>query len=135
LLVIPGRTEGASPESILPVVVMDSGFAAARRPGMTSGVSQRSAAQLAGCGDTLPEFLSLQEGKWSAGRRQGAALRRPLAEPCDRPAAHPRRVPVARGRRLRGARAQWRRALRLPGLHRGAHCRRAALCSAYWNAS
>jgi hypothetical protein len=34
--VIPGRAEGASPESIFPVVVMDSGFARFReRPGMT----------------------------------------------------------------------------------------------------
>jgi hypothetical protein len=33
--VIPGRAEGVDPESILPVVVMDSGFAASQRPGMT----------------------------------------------------------------------------------------------------
>jgi hypothetical protein len=36
-LVIPGRAEGAAPESILPVAVMDSGFARLRsRPGMTA---------------------------------------------------------------------------------------------------
>jgi len=34
--VIPGRAEGADPESILRSAgVMDSGFAASRRPGMT----------------------------------------------------------------------------------------------------
>jgi len=32
IAVIPGRDEVASPESIVPVVVMDSGPAAARRP-------------------------------------------------------------------------------------------------------
>ena len=35
-VVIPGPSEARSPESILPVVAMDSGFAAARRPGMTA---------------------------------------------------------------------------------------------------
>jgi hypothetical protein len=30
--VIPGPREARDPESILPMVVMDSGFAAARRP-------------------------------------------------------------------------------------------------------
>ena len=34
-VVIPGRALGAGPESILPAVVMDSGLAASRRPGMT----------------------------------------------------------------------------------------------------
>jgi hypothetical protein len=33
--VIPGRAEGASPESILPAVVMDSGPGPSGRPGMT----------------------------------------------------------------------------------------------------
>jgi hypothetical protein len=32
-----GAPLGASPESILPMVVMDSGLAALRRPGMTTG--------------------------------------------------------------------------------------------------
>jgi isoleucyl-tRNA synthetase len=36
--VIPGRAEGASPESMIPALrTMDSGSAAARRPGMTAG--------------------------------------------------------------------------------------------------
>jgi DNA helicase-2/ATP-dependent DNA helicase PcrA len=34
--VIPGRTEGASPESVTPAGSMDSGPAASRRPGMTA---------------------------------------------------------------------------------------------------
>src|SRR5690348_16108120 len=37
-VVIPGRDEVASPESILTMVVMDSGLAALRRPGMTTPV-------------------------------------------------------------------------------------------------
>lgn len=35
--VIPGRREATSPESILPIVVMDSGLATLSRPGMTAG--------------------------------------------------------------------------------------------------
>ena len=35
IAVIPGCAKGADPESILTMVVMDSGFAALRRPGMT----------------------------------------------------------------------------------------------------
>ena len=38
-IVIPGRDEVASPESILTMVVMDSGPAASRRPGMTEKVA------------------------------------------------------------------------------------------------
>ena len=52
-----------------------------------SGVSQRSAARFGeGAGDTLSRFpCPSGEGEWSAGRRQGAALRRPCgAGPCDR---------------------------------------------------
>jgi acyl-coenzyme A synthetase/AMP-(fatty) acid ligase len=40
--VIPGRAAGASQESILPVVVMDSGFAASRRLGMTKAGTVRT---------------------------------------------------------------------------------------------
>ena len=48
-------------------------------------VSQRCAARSSGCGYTLLPFSTLpQERKWSAGRRQGAALRRPWGTPCDR---------------------------------------------------
>jgi hypothetical protein len=37
--VIPGRAEGAGPESVLRSAgVMDSGLAASRRPGMTGGM-------------------------------------------------------------------------------------------------
>jgi len=46
------------------------------------------------------------------------------------PPAHPRQDLVTEARRLRGARGQWRRPLRLPGLHHGTRCRRAAPCSA-----
>jgi hypothetical protein len=37
-----GAPLGASPESIRPMVVMDSGLAASRRPGMTEDISQSS---------------------------------------------------------------------------------------------
>jgi len=46
--VIPGWPEGPGPESILPVVIMDSGLAALRRPGMTTAYPPYSA-----CGNAV----------------------------------------------------------------------------------
>lgn len=68
-------------------------------------------------------FSVSPRGEWSAGRRQGAALRRPLAGPCDRARRAPKRSGFARTRP--GARAPHSvrfarpdaRALRLPALH------------------
>src|SRR5882672_1579412 len=41
------RRNGAGPESILPIVVMDSGLAAAPRPGMTALINRRLVDRLA----------------------------------------------------------------------------------------
>ena len=59
--VIPGRAHlGASPESILPIVVMDSGLATSSRPGMTDvkGMIAMAIAKRVSAPDSVPNLAA-----------------------------------------------------------------------------
>ena len=91
-VVIPDAPLGAGPESILPIVVMDSGLVASRRPGMTINIERTWLAN-SSLTPPLPWPFPRACGRWrrgiscAAGSTSGSP--RPARRPRYRPAPFP----------------------------------------------
>jgi hypothetical protein len=99
-LVIPAKAGIHNPRPIESLRSMGPRF----RGDDTEPTLRRLYSLISGAGSArIPVFLfpSNMRG-WSAGRRQDAALRRPLAEPCDRPHRAPTASPCCQGSPLAG---------------------------------